>query len=416
MKLVKSKVVCLGVLTSALALSPNALAVDLYIDEFGSDGSGCLDPANPCATIEYAVTNYAAAGDVLHLTGMLLTEDVNVAVDLDFVGAGVGTTQIYGVAAARHFTVEGGATVSFKDVTLTGGDGQGNDGGSILVLDGALSTVNVEFVDNWGYQGGAVSCKLNCSELDFKRTDFVENGATRGGGVFTKSDAKFQNCLFDTNQSTVTTGAGIHGFNADLTVRDSEFEGNTAVTMGAGIYAEGNVPFDVTVRRSYFGDNVIAPFGSGAGIAMLDPGSLLVTNSTFDTNSSALGGAIYTFGNGATAMARHLTLVGNVGGPAQHISAGGTFELWDSIVTGSAGTECIGVGGGNNVADGASCGTVVNAVTGLLGLGYFGGRTRTFALDPASTAVNAVAACSLNQDQRWAPRGGICDIGAYELQ
>jgi len=87
------------------------------------------------------------------------------------------------------------------------------------------------------------------------------------------------------------------------------------------------------------------------------------------------------------------------------------------------------VSGGHNVVGGSdTCGfdnptDMVGVSSSALALGPLadnGGPTMTHALLPGSIAIDAIPElmCEVAEDQRGEPRpaGGMCDIGAFELQ
>lgn len=73
---------------------------------------------------------------------------------------------------------------------------------------------------------------------------------------------------------------------------------------------------------------------------------------------------------------------------------------------------------GMNIASDYSCGNTAGIVVHdprLLGLADNGGPTMTEAFDYRSTALDAAPGCTVTVDQRYVPRVGTCDIGAYEF-
>ena len=408
----KSLQVCVlgtGVLAAVVAWSPGALAADRYVEPTGSDAANfCLDRANACDTIERAVA-VSVPGDVIHLTGTLSASNISLDHDLTFIG---GSIDNYG--SDRHFRIRSGASVTFQTVELMNGAARpGRSGGSILVEEGRLATLDVVFVTNEGYDGGAIACPAGCTQLDLQRTSFAGNVAASGGAIFAAADTQLKSCTFLEN--TATDGGAVFLDGAELTVKNSEFENNFAEEWGAAIFGhDASGDFNMVIGRSYFGDNGA---GDAGGALYLEAGTasvLQVGNSTFNANSALLGCAIADVGGGLNATLKNVTMVANDGGAGDHISATGTYELWDSILTGAV-DECdVLLNGANNLTEGASCAASLGPVTGFGNLGTHGGDTQCFELTAASNALDEVPSCSFPMDQRGAPRTAVCDIGAYE--
>ena len=411
----KSLQVCVfasSVLAGVVGWSPGALAADRYVQPSGSDVmNDCLGSAYPCQTIEYAV-QVSAPGDVMHLMGTLSANNIRIEHDLTFVGDTISIIDNYG--GNRHFRIRNGASVMFQDITLTGGVAPGGrSGGSILVEEGRLATLEVAFVGNDGDDGGAIACPAGCTQLDLQRTVFDGNSGLSGGAIFTTADTQLKRCTFLEN--VATDGGAVFLDGAELTVKNSEFEGNLAAEWGGSIFAHDNSDdFNMVIGRSYFGNNAA---GDAGGALYLETGLasvLQVANSTFNANSALLGGAIADAGGGLNATLKNITMVANDGGAGDHISAAGTYELWDSILTGAP-EECdMLLPGGNNLTDGYACVATRGPVSGFGPLDYHGGDTKSFALSAASNALEQVPSCSFSSDQRGAPRDAVCDIGAYE--
>ena len=201
-----------------------------------------------------------------------------------------------------------------------------------------------------------------------------------------------------------------------LTVTNSTLSGNSASTLGGGIWNTSG-------------------------------GTLTVTNSTLSGNSAGSrgGGGIY---NGAAMLAiTNSTLSGNSAGSGSGggiVNDTGTLLVKNTIVANSpSGGNCFTVSGtinsqGHNLSDDTSCssyftqtGDLNNTPAGLdpSGLQNNGGPTGTIALLPTSPAVDAIPVSPINYctaadgitpiatDQRGIarPQGSGCDIGAFEL-
>ena len=141
---------------AVVALTPPATAADLYVDDDGDDsGNDCETMATPCATIEHALDQLLAPGDVIHLASgsystsgafpLTIANGVSLSGDgrtSTFVGPATGSTSML-LAYSDHtdpttvkaLTLRNGATGvridhgvagtashAFSDVALSGGD------------------------------------------------------------------------------------------------------------------------------------------------------------------------------------------------------------------------------------------------------------------------------------------------------
>jgi len=184
-----------------------------------------------------------------------------------------------------------------------------------------------------------------------------------------------------------------------MTIVDSTASGNTG-SQGPAIYNSSDLTL---INSTVSGNDVVVTCGSRSnGYALGNSGTLTLTNSTVS---------------------------GHENGSLQNR---GVATITNSVIDGS----CLGVGsgastasGGYNVMVGADeCGfdhatDVVGVSAEELELGPLtdnGGVTQTHALLPGSVAIDLIPApmCEVANDQRGEPRpaGGMCDVGAFEVQ
>ena len=139
-------------------------------------------------------------------------------------------------------------------------------------------------------------------------------------GVRNNSIVTFNNLLIR-NGDAVYGGGGISVTNSTLTLNRVTLSGNHAYG-GAGLYIHSGA---VYVHQSQFLNNISDPSGYGAAIGMVG-GFVVVDNSTFRDNGSALGGAIAGLGTANIDVSTSLF---------EHNSAtnsGGAFYLQDGLV------------------------------------------------------------------------------------
>ncbi len=185
---------------------------------------------------------------------------------------------------------------------------------------------------------------------------------------------------------------------------------------------------------SFSGGNGGGAVYSGDGGAILNQGTLALTNCTLGGNSAAFGGAIY---NEGTLEVNQSTVSGNTAGLGGAIFNYATLTVTQSTV--SANTAEFGGGidsfsldpitlnstivagndGGNiRQANFEGAGAGSNNLTAgdplLAPLDSYGGPTQTMALRPGSPARDAGGPTGFVTDQRGFPITGTPDIGAYE--
>jgi hypothetical protein len=167
-----------------------------------------------------------------------------------------------------------------------------------------------------------------------------------------------------------------------LTLDDSELSQNNS---NAALVVEDGA--SATVRDSTIGGNV----GAGADVF----GSATFVNATVADNRSA-----GVFNEPGSDVALTNTIVARNGD--------GTTYSSDCFSAVDASTS--------SLDDDGSCGANIEADAKLGPLTLNGGPTATMALEADSPAIDAGAAASCSAaDQRFAPRVGACDIGAFEF-
>lgn len=326
-------------------------------------GSGVINLATGC---EYEVTS----------TLSLDSSDADVTVN------GNGAT-IDGGLSVRVFDLSGGAGLTVKDATITGGSVATGAGGGIAVG--------------------------SSSRLALERVRMQGNVAPNGGAI---------------------------DVDGQVEVTDSVFQGNSAASGGGAIQVYG--PGILSVARSAFLGNTS---GSYAGaIYTMYGGTTTVADSTFHGNVSSSGGALYAYSaalelTNVTAVANDAT--STYGGALN--SGSGTLQVQNSLLAenlpaGDYNRDCYINGGdlsgssnlttSSNQLSQSSCHSTGFSVASTAELDLAaapadnGGPTPTIALGPASRAAldPADSNCS-DTDQRGFPRPSAtdCSIGAYQL-
>ncbi len=146
-----------GLVAAALLLGnvATAAAVDLYVDNSGSDTTTCTVPATPCLTIQFAL-NQAGTSDVVHIGGGTYMGTVTVngndslIEDQAFVPAAAGEAILSNVATSQN-TVTMNSTGTISGLTIRG------NGNAIEILAAATISGNLfDDTTNGGQYGAEV--------------------------------------------------------------------------------------------------------------------------------------------------------------------------------------------------------------------------------------------------------------------
>ena len=359
-----------------------------------------VNAANAQPSASEITFNFAEAATTITLAGTELLINSPIAIT-----TAPGKITISGNNQSRIFNVSAVGALTATWLTLINGSG-GNNGGAIL-------------------NNGTINLSLN----SIYSNSAANGGAITNQGIATISGSSFYgNTAFDAGGAIVNSG-GV------MTLTDSLVFGNSTSSgldgaLGGGVYNSGSL----TVSGSSFQTNSTT-FGKGGAIANL--GELIVNASTFsDTNQAALGGAIYTTGLSVMTLT-NVTVSGNsaTSGGGIYIdspttinfttianntnsgifSNGVSYAIKNSIITNpTTGVNCAGTApnaSGVNFANDASCSGFTNTATPLIdGLGYNIGRVSTHALKDNSPARDAVTDCTtvagvpVTEDARFIPR------------
>jgi len=279
-------------------------------------------------------------------------------------------------------------TASFTDVTLRDnvavwGGGLGAAGSTILIRNAMFMRNNVTWL------GGAIAadfCEINLDSVRFveNRADDAGGGnhfdhctleiwdsqydistANVGGGInVDMSKLVLERCKFAGD--TASVGAGINARNADLSINNTLFLANEAITDGAAIqyFADTTIfgrPYVVQLTESRFVENNSASRIAGVHIEQTDPDTslidVLVDNCEFVDNTADRVTAFRIAGVVSDFVISNTVFAGN---SATRWTAGATFH------SGCRGTvsNCLfvsNVGGGGGGTSTAAAGIATNA-------------------------------------------------------
>lgn len=309
--------------------------------------SAAVVAAAPGDTITFAP---GMDGRTILLGGARILLDKNLTIDASALMNGV---TVSGNKLSRIFEVSGGASVTLRGLTVSGGNALG-DGGGILNNGGTLT------VDECTLSG---------------------NSATGNGG-------------------------GIRNNGGTLTVTDCTISGNTAAEDGGGIFSDTNLSgITTTLTNCTLTENKAFV---GGGIYNVD-GRTVLDHCTVTGNTAQSAGGVASYGDTATTTdVRSCIISANSGGDVDLVQgAANSFS--------STGFNLIGSGDATGGFD--QTGDTIGISNPLLGpLCDNGGPTRTMHPLPGSRAIDGGGTTALTQDQRGLPRtvGSASDIGAVE--
>lgn len=343
---------------------------------------------------------------------------------------------------SRHFRVDGPGqfAVTMEQLTLTGGKATGTTatdrGGSMLITDEAVTLSKMNITGNEAATaGGAISVNAigDLTIVDSTLSGNAAKGTTgTGGAVYMGA---FYVTSFTLTRSTVSANTSTRNggglvLRGTVLIQDSTIDNNTATDAttafvhGGGVFFNGNPSRSGwVIRNSTISGNVTKDSGGGIGFTATSA-SLLVQNSTITNNTANTTSLNNGTGGGGIAVVS--TSVGSSSVTLDSTIVAGNFSGNDNddIATAStliANFSAVGVptmiGGGTSVYNGG-----VNGTAPLLApLDFYGGPTRTHALQSGSPMLNAGSnPAGLTFDQRGTGFPRVtgsplqADIGAFE--
>jgi hypothetical protein len=200
--------------------------------------------------------------------------DLDITGELIILGPGGGRTKVDGKGLDTVFTIQNGANVIMRGITIQNGATTGSGGGFYVLNLGQLTLVN-SVVRN--------------------------NRAGSGGGIANFGRVSILNSIIRDNVATIGTGGGIYN-TYRLNLANSTISGNKANGYGGGIGVISSNPNDTNLTNLTITNNTADldnnGVGDGGGIMLQgNSGALRIRNTiiakNFDTPNNSGGGNIF---------------------------------------------------------------------------------------------------------------------------
>ncbi len=215
-------------LSSVTSVPASAQPTTYYVAADGTNaGNGCTSPANPCATISYALT-HATSGDTIEVSGIIIDS----------------------VAGADGVTISGAEASPTSPAAITGGiAGAGLTVDNLTVDGGITFTAGDNTVSRSRVMGTGIGA--HDADVTVTRSTISSGGISAEPGSVTVSD------------STIS-GGGVAASYGTATVSDSAISGN----MGDGISIyQGSVSVNGSTISGNTGDGIDGYPWSGITVA-----------------------------------------------------------------------------------------------------------------------------------------------------
>jgi predicted outer membrane repeat protein len=248
---------------------------------------------------------------------------------------GGGMLTLSGQNARRLFVVNGGASLTLRNIVLTNGSSSGDGGAIYNDLGGALILENSTIRNSKaGASGGAI---VSYGALTIAGSRLENNEALNGGALYPRwsgAQTTIVGSVLFNNRATDTTdgwgGAILAWDGAAVTIEGSDISSNSA-RNGGGIYNFDNSI--LTLQSNTLLQNNVATL-SGGGV--FNAGTATLSNVTLNGNSASIGGGLASVG---TATLSNVTLNGNSASSGGGLINGGSATLNNITLNGNSATN-----------------------------------------------------------------------------
>jgi len=230
------------------------------------------------------------------------------------------STSAYGGA----ISCERKAEVTVKNSNFNGNTCELEGGALYIVSKGVVNVEDSTFIENTNTtkNGGAVS--LHSATLNAKNTTFERNSTVGSAGAIyvsyssssdVNSKVNLEGCSFLENTAKnagaiYVTRHAIENEHRILTIKDTEFKGNSSTKYGGALFLTGGS--ESYLKNVKFTENIITVSSSASGAAIYNAGSILEMDGGEFTNNSSrnVGGAITALSNAKVTL-NNITADGN---------------------------------------------------------------------------------------------------------
>lgn len=194
---------------------------------------------------------------------------------------------------------------------------------------GTLKAIDVRFENNKcagreGEIGGGAVFAGGLTEAIFSGCQFVGNSASNGGGLLNRSstltivDSQFVgNGALSVGDGQFGNGGGVYvdGMNdkvvGSLNICGTRFEKNTAMTHGSGVFAYFYPGSASSIRDCSFDGNIFGTAGQGSGALYHEAAPLTLTGTTFSNHTTGQDAGALFLGAKSTADVTNCTFANN---------------------------------------------------------------------------------------------------------
>lgn len=183
-----------------------------------------------------------------------------------------------------------GNNIIIRNITLENGYSIG-EGGAIYARSKDITLIDSTLKNNRAETGAAISTVGNVHTTSSR---FIDNTAEAGGAIFSdEGNVTVHDSLFENNDALSHGGGAIYT-TAMVDIDKSTFTGNDALKYGGVVFTNGKTNGKVYIKDSVFTNNTSKDQG---GVVLSNIGAD-IRNSTFTNNSASnKGGVIATYGD-----------------------------------------------------------------------------------------------------------------------
>ncbi len=201
----------------------------VVVDGLDQDCSGLADDVTVCpyggsfTDLQTAIDTATAGFTLVLCEGVWEVSAIVSGKELGILGAGVGATVLQGDGVGTVLGVDSGGMVSVAELTVTGAGTSG-----VRCVDSSLGLQDVDISENSGVSGAGLHGN-NCN-VDIRESTFSENESTEHGGGLNLFNSRG---VLDGNvieNNTAVSGGGAHIVNGAVDVLNNDFLNNDATT------------------------------------------------------------------------------------------------------------------------------------------------------------------------------------------